>query len=58
MERVNHEQPNVPLDLSHHLSQEAQKRLPNMMKTFLRSLEGAPQMLSLANGTLFRPLPS
>ncbi|KAF8590039.1 L-tyrosine:2-oxoglutarate aminotransferase [Ramaria rubella] len=45
------EQPSLP-DLAHHLSHEAQERLPNTMKTFLRSLENAPalSMISLANG--------
>jgi len=38
-------------DLSHHLSVEARERLPNMMKVFLRTVEDASQLVSLANGT-------
>ncbi|KIJ26428.1 hypothetical protein M422DRAFT_212501 [Sphaerobolus stellatus SS14] len=37
-------------DLSHHLSQEARDRLPNTMKVFLRTVEDASQLVSLANG--------
>lgn len=51
MEKGDHEQSKTTPDLFHHLSQEAQRRLPNAMKTFLRSLEDAPAMTSLANGT-------
>ncbi|KAF8511135.1 L-tyrosine:2-oxoglutarate aminotransferase [Hysterangium stoloniferum] len=36
--------------LYHHLSNEARERLPNSMKTFLRTVEDAPQLISLANG--------
>jgi aromatic amino acid aminotransferase I / 2-aminoadipate transaminase len=51
MEQVDEDQARVAPDLFHHLSSEAQKRLPNAMKTFIRSLyDAGPQMTSLANG--------
>ena len=52
IQKIEQEDTEVPPDLFHHLSSEAQKRLPNAMKTFLRSLEDAPEMTSLANGAL------
>ncbi|KAH9930640.1 L-tyrosine:2-oxoglutarate aminotransferase [Fomitopsis serialis] len=40
----------TPVDLSHHLSQEARLRKPNAMKQIWRLARRKPNMISLANG--------
>ncbi|TFY58221.1 hypothetical protein EVJ58_g6544 [Rhodofomes roseus] len=40
----------TPVDLSHHLSQEARLRKPNSMKEIWRLARRKPNMISLANG--------